>query len=138
VRQAAGSDDIGQLVPVKFVVGLIAFQVCADDLSDNLAKRTANRSHFQGMGEPVVDKGRARKRKYLGFVLESAECGRKDQAVKITLEAGPEIRRYLVRPYALVGVNVFELHGRGKNKLPEASGKLFAARRSLFPQPTHI
>jgi hypothetical protein len=25
-----------------------------------------------------------------------------------------------------MGVNVFELHGRGKNKPPEASGKLFA------------
>ena len=57
------------------------------------------------MGETVVHKDAAREWEYLSFILESAERGREDKTVEITLEVAPRPSFWIVvvfKPEALV------------------------------------
>ena len=48
--------------------------------------RTAYAGHLYAVGQAVVDEDAARKRKHLGFVLQTSERRGKDQPVKVALE----------------------------------------------------
>ncbi len=48
--------------------------------------RTAYAGYFDAVGQAIVDKYAAGKRKHLGFVLQTSERRGKDQPVKVALE----------------------------------------------------
>src|SRR5690606_25677689 len=58
---------------------------------ENTAQRSPHTGYLQAMGKPVVHKYAAGQRKNLCFVLKSAERGRKDQPVVVTLKFGTRI-----------------------------------------------
>ena len=56
-----------------------------------------NNSNFQAVCQSVVDKYTTGKREYLGFVLQTAEGGREDKAVIVTLEFRAVFMAFLVK-----------------------------------------
>jgi hypothetical protein len=60
-------------------------------LSHIIAQRHAYRGNFETVGEAVMHEHTARKREYLGLVLQTTERCREDESVVITLKLGPVV-----------------------------------------------
>ena len=82
-----------QLVFVKFPEPFAKRMIfIPQHIPNRLAKRTPHRRHFQTMRQAIVDKYRPGQRKDLGFVLQPAEGGGKNNAVVIPQKRSPEMR----------------------------------------------
>src|ERR1700754_3762936 len=90
VGKTAGRNDRRQLIFIKLLKVLSDPGIfIADRIPYGLPERPAHGGHLQTMRQAVMDENRPRKRKDLGFVLQTAKRRGKNDAVIIPEKRGP-------------------------------------------------